>query len=58
MNKPPKLNKGDNVAIVSLSSGVLGEDSSKHQVDIGIERLQAFGLNPVFMPNALKGIDY
>lgn len=58
MNKPPKLNKGDKVAIVSLSSGILGEKSSKHQVDIGVKRLKSFGLNPVFMSNALKGIDY
>lgn len=58
MNKPPKLNKGDNVAIVSLSSGILGEASSKHQVEIGVGRLKSFGLNPIFMPNALKGLAY
>lgn len=58
MYKPPQLNKGDRVAIVSLSSGILGEDFSKHQLDMGIERLRSFGLQPVFMPNALKGVEY
>lgn len=47
-----------NVAIVSLSSGVLGEDFVKHEVEIGVKRLEAFGLNVEFMPNALKGMEY
>ena len=37
--KPKKLNIGDKVAIVSLSSGILGESSSKHQLEIGVTRL-------------------
>ncbi len=52
------LNKGDKVAIVSLSSGILGEDFVKHEVELGIKRLKEFGVEPVFMPNALKGIAY
>lgn len=55
---PKKLNKGDKVAIVSLSSGVLGENFIKHELEIGIKRLKEFGLIPVIMPNALKGIEY
>lgn len=55
MIKPKKLNRGDRVAIVSLSSGILGEDYCKHQLQLGIERIIDFGLVPVFMPNALKG---
>lgn len=58
MIKPNRLNKGDKVAIVSLSSGMLGEDFAKHNVEIGIRRLKEFGLEPVFMPNALKGLEY
>ena len=58
MIKPNRLKKGDKVAIVSLSSGLLGEEFSKHQLPLGIKRLEEFGLIPVFMPNALKGIDY
>ena len=30
------------VGIVSLSCGILGEDSVKHEVKIGIERLKKF----------------
>ena len=53
-----KLKKGDKVAIVSLSSGMLGEEFCSHNIEIGVKRLEAYGLKPVFMPNALKGIQY
>jgi muramoyltetrapeptide carboxypeptidase LdcA involved in peptidoglycan recycling len=33
MRKPKPLVKGDKVAIVSLSSGMLGEDFAKHELD-------------------------
>jgi len=58
LNKPTALKKGDQVAIVSLSSGILGEEFCKHQVELGLKRLQELGLKPVFMPNALKGLTY
>lgn len=58
MIKPNALEKGDKVAILSLSSGMLGEDSCSHQIEIGKKRLEYMGLEPVFMANALKGIDY
>lgn len=58
MLKAKKLRKGDKVAIVSLSSGMLGEDFCNHNIEIGVKRLKEYGLEPVFMPNALKGIDY
>ena len=58
MIKPTKLNPGDQVAIVSLSSGILGMDYCKHELEIGINRIKEFGLEPVIMPNALKGVDY
>lgn len=57
MIKPKGLKKGDKVAIVSLSSGILGEDFASHQLELGKKRLASFGLTPVFMPNALKGIE-
>lgn len=47
-----------NIAIVSLSSGTIGESFVKHELDIGVNRLRDFGLNVTFMPHALKGIDY
>ena len=58
MIKPQKLNKGDKIAIVSLSSGILGMPFCKHELDIAIKRLKEFGLVPVIMPNALKGTEY
>ena len=58
MQKPMNLQKGDKVAIVSLSLGLLGEEGAKHELDLGIKRLKEFGLEPVIMPNALKGINY
>lgn len=47
-----------NIAIVSLSSGTIGEDFVKHELTIGLQRLNDLGLNVEFMPHALKGIEY
>ena len=47
-----------NIAIVSLSSGILGEPFMEFEVKIGLKRLKDMGLSIRFMPNALKGIDY
>ena len=58
MIKPKKLNKGDKVAIVSLSRGLLGMPFCKHELDIGVKRLEEFELVPVIMPNALKDMEY
>ncbi len=58
MQKPKRLKKGDKVAIVSLSSGMLGETSNAHNLEIGTKRLHDFGLEPIFMPHALKGLVY
>lgn len=58
MQQAKKLQKGDKVAIVSLSSGMLGEEFCSHNIEIGVKRLKEYGLEPVFMPNALRGIEY
>ena len=58
MNRPQVLKKGDKVAIVSLSSGILGESFCKHQVLLGVKRLRKLGLEPVFMQHALKGLAF
>lgn len=58
MIKPKRLNKGDKIAIVSLSRGLLGMPFCKHQFKIAIKRLKSFELIPAVMPNALKNIDY
>ena len=58
MNKPKCLKKGDKIAIVSLSRGLLGLPECKHELDLGVKRLKEFGLEPVIMPNALKDMEY
>ena len=59
MIKPKRLQKGDKVAIVSLSRGMLGEKMFIHKYEIAKQRLEEdYGLQVVVMPNALKGIDY
>lgn len=50
-----KVNK---IAIVSLSSGILGEDAVAHERELGIKRLKDLGLEVEFMPNSLKGLAY
>lgn len=47
-----------NIAIVSLSSGLIGEEFVKHSLNLGVRKLQDYGLNIRFMPHALKGIEY
>ena len=46
------------VAIVSLSSGIIGEPFVRHEVEIGLRRLRQYGLDVRFMPHALKGLKY
>ena len=46
------------VGIVSLSSGIIGEDFIQFEVEIGLRRLREYGLNVKFLPNARKGLDY
>ena len=58
MIKPEMLNKGDKVAIISLSRGILGHPLVKHELELGKERLKDMGLEPVIMPNSLKSMDY
>lgn len=59
MKKPRHLEKGDKIAIVSLSLGILGEDFTSHQVEIAEKRLREdYGLEVVYMPNSRKGIKY
>ena len=59
MIKPEMLKKGDRVAVVSLSSGIMGDPGFIHRYDIARERLaNEFGVELVPMPNALKGKDF
>ena len=59
MLKPKHLSRGDKVAVVSLSSGILGEPQLIHKYRIAKERLERdYGLRVRAMPNALRGADY
>ena len=59
MQKPKRLRPGDKVAIVSLSSGSLGEPQFIHKYEIAKRRLETdYGLSVAAMPNALKGREY
>ena len=59
MIKPRHLSPGDRVAVVSLSSGSLGEPDRIHKYYLAKERLASeFGLELIAMPNALRGRDY
>ena len=56
MIKPGRLKAGDKVAVVSLSSGMLGDEAFIHKFHIAKERLKSdFGLELVAMPHALSG---
>lgn len=46
------------IGIVSLSSGIVGEDYVKHEVAIGVERLEQYGIEVQFMNHALAGEQY
>ena len=46
------------IGVVSLSSGMLGESFARHQLELGIKRLKAYGIKVKFMTNTLRGIAY
>lgn len=55
MTEPRPLQKGDRVAVISLSSGILGEPYCAHEKALGEKMLRSFGLEPVFTEHALSG---
>ena len=46
------------IGVVSLSSGVLGENFVEHEIKIGIDRLNKLGVEIEFLPTSLKGIEF
>lgn len=46
------------ITIVSLSRGLLGEPFVRHELDLGLARLKAYGVEVCFSANALKGLRY
>lgn len=53
-----KVRKVKKVGIVSLSSGILGEDFVKHELEIGVSRLREYGIEVQFLNHALKGMEF
>ena len=47
-----------NIAIVSLSCGLVGAPFVQFEAEIGLRRLKEYGLNVKFMPHARMGIEY
>ena len=54
MLKAQPLKKGDKVAIVSLSSGTLGESFCAHNLEIGTKRLEENGADSDFYATCTK----
>jgi len=50
--------KVKDITIVSLSRGIIGEPFVKHEIDIGLKRLEEYGIKVHFSKHALKGLDY
>ena len=46
------------ITIVSLSSGVVGEPFVRHEVRIGLRRLEEYGIHAHFAKHALSGVSY
>ena len=46
------------IGLVSLSSGIIGEEYVRHEVELGLKRIKQFGVDVRIMPNAQKGMDY
>lgn len=58
MTRSKSLKRGDKVAIVTLSRGLLGAKSCEHELKLGIQRLKEYGLKPVIMDNSLRDMKY
>lgn len=46
------------LGVVSLSAGTLGEGFVRHELELGVARLEHYGLKVKFMPHALQGIEH
>ena len=46
------------IGIVSLSSGIMGENFIQHELDLGKKRLEEYGVAVEFLPHALKGLEF
>jgi len=46
------------LTIISLSRGILGENFIRHELKIGVKRLEAYGIQVQFAEHALSGLAY
>lgn len=46
------------IGIVSLSSGILGENFVAHELKLGLQRLQSYDIDVEFLPHARKGLSF
>ena len=46
------------IGIVSLSSGIMGENFIQHELNLGKKRLEEYGVAVEFLPHALKGLEF
>lgn len=46
------------IAVVSLSSGIIGEKFAEHEIRIGQKRMEEYGVELCYMPHARKGLEY
>lgn len=51
-------NRIKKATVVSLSSGILGESFMKHELEIGVKRLNEAGVEVRFSKHALSGLEY
>ena len=58
MIRPRPLMKGDKVAVICLSRGILGDIGCVQQVDIGVRRINELGLDICFTKHAFRGSDF
>ena len=46
------------IGIVTLSSGIMGENFIQHELNLGKKRLEEYGVAVEFLPHALKGLEF
>ena len=54
----PNENKIRKITVVSLSRGILGEPFVRHELEIGKQRLESYGLEVRFSAHALSGLEH
>lgn len=56
--KPPRLQPGDTIAVISPSHGWAGDEEIRWKYNLGVRRLEELGLHVLPAPHSLKGSLY